>query len=304
MKFLEEVYKQYREQKENPTFEIEEIKLEENPKLNKLYEEITKKLEKEVPKEENKKEFEFGEVYYFLNEENIPIYFMLDGKIDDYNLYSVYKVSDFPEFATQKDFIFELNNLPYMVETWNEFYLTQEEIENALFIGKIEDNDLDILERVIDEGEQIPEEKNGVTIFEDGNYIQLKFQNDEVEDVKYYKLRIFQIFEEIEEKEEIEFLEDLLYRSLEEQENIQIPEIAYASEEETFAERDDFIMMKEGDELIIRVTDDSIVGKKGKIKIFGKTIEMEIPKEFKIKIPEKLSKVSIEYIADNLKIEA
>ncbi len=302
MKYLEELYKLYKEQKKNPLPDMEILPSISEEKVKEGFEKLQKEI-KERKKE--KPDLEFGEVYYFISDRNIPIFFMINGQLKDSNLYSVYKVSDFIDFATQDDFIFELNGLTYMVETWNEFYLPLEEIKKAVYIGKLSDEDIEILLKVLDEGVEIPQEKRGLTILEDGNYIQNLFKEDEVDDIKEYKVNIFGYFEELEEKAEIKFLEDMLYKSLEEQkESIELPELAYAAKEEYFAERKDFKVMKEEDEIVVKITNKDLIGKEGKIKIFNKTIEGIIPETFKIKIPENLQKVSIEYIADNIKIEA
>ena len=303
MRYLEELYELYKKQKKEITFDFEALPEIQDEKLTEIEQKL-KQEKKEERTEYQKPEFEFGEIYYYITPENIPIFFMINGKIEGTDYYSVYKVSDFPDFATQNDFLFELDGLAYMVELWNEFFLTEDEIKDALFIGKLSEEEAQILEKAIDQEAEIPQDRRGLTILEGGNYVQFKFKNDEIEDVRDYQLRIFHVFETIEEKEEIEYLNQLLYKSLEEQENqIQVPEEAYASEEELFTEREDFIMRKEGNELIVRVINKNLVGKEGKIKIFGKVIEGTVPPEFKIKIPEKLKNISIEHIADNIKIE-
>ncbi|WP_029522234.1 hypothetical protein [Persephonella sp. KM09-Lau-8] len=302
MRYLEDLYRLYKEQKENPIPELKDIEIDRN-KLKNKFMELQQTLQEST---QPKPDLEFGEIYYLISERGIPIFFMINGKLEgsSQNLYSVYKVSDFVDFATEEDFIFELNELPYMVETWNEFYIPLEEIEKAVYIGKLTDEDIDLLLKILDEGIEIPPEKRGLAILEDGNFIQNRFKEDEVEDVKEYKARIFGYFDDLEEKAEIDFLEELLYKSLEEQkDSIEIPNLAYAAEGELFAERKDFKMMKEGNELTVKITNKDLIGKKGKIHIFGKTIEGTIPEVFKIKIPQNLQNVSIEFIADNLKIE-
>ncbi len=302
MKYLEELYKLYKQHKKNPLPDMENLPSIKEEKV----EESFNKLQTANKKKEENPDLEFGEVYYFISDRNIPIFFMINGKLEgsNENLYSVYKVSDFIDFATDKDFITEINGLSYMVETWNEFYLPLEVIKKAFYVGKLSNEDISILLKVLDENAEIPQEKRGLTILENGNYVQNKFKEDEVDDVKEFKVNIFGYFEDLEEKEEIKFLEELLYKSLEEQEEkIKLPELAYAAQEETFAQRENFKVIKENDELIIKITEPDLVGKKGKIKIFNKIIEGIIPQIFKIKLPEKLKKVSIEYIADNIKIE-
>lgn len=302
MRYLEELYKLYKQQKKNPLPDMENLPSIKEEKV----EESFNKLQTANKKKEENPDLEFGEVYYFISDRNIPIFFMINGKLEgsNENLYSVYKVSDFIDFATDKDFITEINGLSYMVETWNEFYLPLEVIKKAFYVGKLSNEDISILLKVLDENAEIPQEKRGLTILENGNYVQNRFKEDEVDDVKEFKVNIFGYFEDLEEKEEIKFLEELLYKSLEEQEEkIKLPELAYAAQEETFAQRENFKVIKENDELIIKITEPDLVGKKGKIKIFNKIIEGIIPQIFKIKLPEKLKKVSIEYIADNIKIE-
>ncbi|WP_456382975.1 hypothetical protein [Persephonella sp.] len=293
MRYLEQIFNIYLENKKNPI-----------PDLNI---DLTSVEKKEIPilprKEKDKKpHFEFGEVYFFVNKKGVPIFFMINGKVEESKneLYSVYKVSDFTEFATQKDFIFEMNNLSYIVETWNEFYLYKDSIENALFIGKLSNEDLYILQDVLDGIIEIPQEKRGLTIPEDGNYIQHKFQEEEVKDIETYKSLIFEIFEDIEVEEEINFLEEMLSKSLEE---VEVPELVFASEEETYAEKEDFILLKEQNIIRIKITNKQLIGKKVLMEIFGKKIKTILPEEFKFALPEKLKDISIEYLANNIRLE-
>ena len=203
MRYLENIYEMYKEQKKNPLPEIENLPEVDKEKIKEKFNEFQQNIKKEEKIE--KPDLEFGEFYYFVSDRNIPIFFMINGELEDsnQNLYSVYKVSDFVDFATQDDFIFDLNDLPYMVETWNEFYIPLEQIKKAVYIGKLSDEDIDILLKVLDEGAEIPQEKRGLTILEEGNYIQNLFKQDEVEDVAEYKVNIFGYFEDLEEKAEV-----------------------------------------------------------------------------------------------------
>ena len=288
MRYLEKIYRLYVESKKMPEIKIEEITEEEKIEIEKKFRGFP--VEK---KQENiqKNKLRFGEVYFFID--RVPIYFMINANLDGF--YSVYKVSDFVDFATNRDYIFKLNGLYYMLETWNEFFLTEEEIKNALFIGKIPEEDLKILDAIIYEGKEIPENKRGLTLLPKGNYIQYKFQKDELEDVYKYTVRIFHIIEE-------EDFMNSIYNSLIERE-IPVPSVAAAAGKELFAERKDFLMRKEKDELIVKVINKNLIGKNGDITIFGKEYTGIIPEYFRIKIPERLSEVSVEYFADNLKIE-
>ncbi|SNZ09129.1 hypothetical protein SAMN06265182_1485 [Persephonella hydrogeniphila] len=289
MRYLERIYELYKKSKKKPEIEIEEITEEEKREIEKIFQIVEE--EKSDKKNIQKNELQFGEVYFFIDE--VPIYFMLNAVLDGF--YSVYKVSDFVDFATNRDYVFKLNGLYYMVETWNEFFLTEDEIKKSLFIGRVPDEDLKILDSVLYEGKKIPENKRGLTLLPEGNYIQYKFQKEEIEDVYKYIVRIFDILEE-------EDFMNSIYNSLVERE-IPLPEVAAAGEKDTFAERPDFLIRKEKDELIVKVINKNLIGKNGEITIFSKEYTGIIPEYFRIKIPERLSEVSVEYFADNLKIK-
>ena len=289
MRYLEEIYNLYKQQKENPILDIQDSGEKEviNLSFNKSDKEITQN-------------FEFGEIYYFLTENRTPVFFMINGKIEESkkNLYSVYKVSDFIDFATQEDFLFELNGLPYMVETWNEFYLYEDDIKEALFLGKLSEEEISILENAIDGISEIPEERRGLTIPDDENsYIQNRFKEDELNDVLPYKTLIFKLFEDIGEKE-VEFIIELPPERLENQ------PLAAAEEIQSYTGENFVLFLNKDKKILILEPFDEVKGKKGTIKVFNKEYKVDgIPEEIYLRIPEEIKDINLIYIGGNITIE-
>jgi len=298
MRYLENVYEMYKEQKKNPLPEIENLPEVDKEKIKKKFNEFQKNIKKEEKIE--KPDLEFGEVYYFISDRGIPIFFMVNGELEGskQNLYSVYKVSDFVDFATKDDFIFNLNDLPYMVETWNEFYIPLEQIKKAVYIGKLSDEDVDVLLKVLDEGAEIPQEKRGLTILEEGNYIQNLFKQDEVEDVAEYKVNIFGYFEDLKKTFEDTIIE-LPPERLKEQPLV-------AGEEKTVYRGENFILFynKEKREIELEPSED-LINKSVAIKIFDEEFGFRnLPEEVKLKIPEEYKGgINIDYIGKNIELE-
>ena len=296
MKYLEALYQQYKEQKKNPIPEIEDIETDKN-KLKNKFMELQQTLKENT---QPKPDLEFGEIYYLISERGIPMFFMINGELEgsSQNLYSVYKVSDFVDFATEEDFIFELNGLPYMVETWNEFYIPLEEIEKAVYIGKLSDEDIDLLLKILDEGIEIPPEKRGLAILENGNFIQNRFKEDEVEDVKEYKARIFGYFDDLEEKQ----IKQVIYIPPERLEK----QLLAAGEEKTVYRGKNFTLFYNKEEKILELEPaEELIDKPAVMEIFGEKREFEnLPKVIQIAIPEEFKEnINIDYIGQNIIIK-
>ncbi len=296
MKYLEALYQQYKEQKKNPIPEIEDIETDKN-KLKNKFMELQQTLKENT---QTKPVLEFGEIYYLISERGIPMFFMINGELEgsSQNLYSVYKVSDFVDFATEEDFIFELNGLPYMVETWNEFYIPLEEIEKAVYIGKLSDEDIDLLLKILDEGIKIPPEKRGLSILEEGYFIQNRFKEDEVEDVKEYKARIFEYFDDLEEKQS----KQVIYIPPERLEK----QLLAAGEEKTVYRGKNFTLFYNKEEKVLELEpDEELIDKPAVVEIFGEKHEFEnFPKVIQIAIPEEFKdNINIDYIGQNIIIK-
>ena len=133
------------------------------------------------------------------NKPNKPLYFLIVDKIDN-ELYEVLKVSDRYEFARNSDIILDIGTLKVIIETDNNFYLTENEISKFILIRQITEEELNSVLEFRD-GEKPSHLKTGLTpIFEED--IRNKFNQEEFNQIKDYHMRIFEILDEEEPLEE------------------------------------------------------------------------------------------------------
>jgi len=117
-----------------------------------------------------------------------PLYFLIIDKIDK-DLYEVLKVSDHYEFATNIDIILDIETMKVIVETDNNFYLTEEEINKFVLIHKVTEQDLHKIMSFRD-GDIIEGTKTGVTPIYDED-IRNKFKQEEFNQIRDFHMRIF-----------------------------------------------------------------------------------------------------------------
>ncbi|WP_457641435.1 hypothetical protein [Persephonella sp.] len=133
---------------------------------------------------EKKPKIEKGNIYLTF-EDHIPIYYIIYDQIDE-NTYEVLKVSDWVELGNENDLLTRINDEWFIVETWNNFYLTADHINRSIFFSKISDKDFDLIKKFLSGGiKELPREKRGLTTGE-GSY-QMKFHEKESEIVRKYK---------------------------------------------------------------------------------------------------------------------
>lgn len=132
-------------------------------------------------------EYEIGEL--FLVDDFL---FLLVGEVDDF--YTGYKVSEWVDFATHKDFIFEYEGDKYFAILEHELYIPKNKV--AHYIGTISDKYIDVLYEHESTGEPIPDSYTGLTIPYDPSYPQIKFRQEEMKEVRHYIANQFLIFEE------------------------------------------------------------------------------------------------------------
>jgi len=113
---------------------------------------------KEIKKERH--DIEEGNIYLMF-EGHIPIYFVVFEELDGF--YEVFKMSKWVELANQNDLITRINDEWFIVESWNSFYLTEDEIINSIFYGRLPEEDLEILENFVNRRiKELPEGKRGI----------------------------------------------------------------------------------------------------------------------------------------------
>jgi len=139
------------------------------------------------------------------NKPNKPLYFLIVDKID-HDVYEVLKVSDHYEFATNVDVILDIRTMKIIVETDNNFYLKEDEINKFILIHQITEEELNNILAFRD-GERPSYLKTGLTpLFEED--IRNRFSQEEFNQIKDYHMRIFEILVMSEENEYEEAFED------------------------------------------------------------------------------------------------
>jgi len=288
---LELIYEDYLDEIENP-IELENIKYQINDKekIIQLFSQPVKIKKKEIPDIKPKN------VYLFFKE-HIPIYYVIYDKTG--NFYEVLKISNYYELANQNDLFTKINEETFIIETWNKFYLTEEEIKESVYFGKLLDEDFEILKTFL-EGkiDQLPQNKRGLTVPEGNyNFYQNKFHKKESEIVRDFTLRVFDIIEE-DEKSLMATIE-LPPERLQEQ-------LLAAGEEKTVYRGDNFILFIDEENKIIELEpSEELIGKPILLKIYDEEYRFEnLPEKIKLLIPEKYTgKINIDYIGRNIHIE-
>ncbi len=253
-RLLELIYMDYINSIENPVEIDIESRLDKQTKkriLDKFKTPIKLEKSKKTPVKE-------GDILLFFKG-HIPIHYLIIDKID--NLYEVLKVSNFWELGNQNDMIVKIQDETYIIETWNSFYLTEEEITKSMYIGKLSEEDFKILTDYLSgKISELPENKRGLTVPLDDNFYQIKFHQKESEIVREYKLRIF-------EEEE-----NVIQIPPEREKEILIPLVA--GREKTVLSCDKFLLKKLPEENLIQmIFSPEIQGKKAVITIFDEQHE-------------------------------
>jgi hypothetical protein len=161
--------------------------------LNDLYKEYMEEELEEVPSSCSQQiDPVIGGIYFGSlksidkNKPNKPLYFLVIDKIDE-DLYEVLKVSDHYEFATNIDIILDIGTLKVIVETDNNFYLTEEEINKFVLIHKVTNQKLHKIMAFRD-GDTLEGIKTGVTPIYDED-IRNKFKQEEFNQIKDLHMR-------------------------------------------------------------------------------------------------------------------
>jgi len=131
------------------------------------------------------------------NKPNKPLYFLVIDKVDAY-LYEVLKVSDHYEFATNIDIVLDIGTMKVIIETDNNFYLTEDEIKRFVLIHTITEQDLHKILAFRD-GDVLEGIKTGVTPIYDED-IRNRFKQEEFNQIKDFHMRIFVFLAEPEEE--------------------------------------------------------------------------------------------------------
>ncbi len=288
---IEDFYRLYRDEIKKPAEEeIESISfnLDKNKKENIL--KMFKQPIQTKEEQEQKKNIKQGDIFLFFKE-HIPIYFIILDKIAA-DLYEVLKVSPWWVLANQNDFFIKIDNETFIIETWNNFILTEEEIKKASFVSKLSDKDLNILLSFIEEGKNLPAGRKGLEVPEgDYSFVQNKFHKDEAMLVKDYALRVFDLVED-------EGIIELPPERLKEQ------PLAAGEEEESYIGENFVLFFDKENNLITLEPAEELIGKPALIKIFDEEFKTEeLPEEVLLKVSEEVKSVNLSFVGKNIKIE-
>jgi hypothetical protein len=223
------------------------------------------------------------------NKPNKPLYFLIVDKID-YDIYEVLKVSDRYEFARNSDIILDIGTLKVIIETDNNFYLTENEINKFILIHQIKEEELNSILEFRD-GERPSHLKTGLTpLFEED--IRNKFNQEEFNQIKDYHMRIFEILA-MPDVQIVELLPEHLHQY----------EMKYAASTDQKATYKDDMILYQGEDFIELVLDEKYLNKNVKITLDDKVIFEGVLKDQSIIIPYEGKQLDLDSLAEKINIQ-
>ncbi len=284
MREIERIYLAYLNEIEKSLEDIEttyKLDPSSKEKIKRLFTLINIKPEKKQEK------IEIGNIYLTF-EEHIPIYYIIYDQIDD--LYEVLKMSDWVELGNENDLLTRINDEWFIVETWNNFYLTADQINRSIFYGKIPKEDFDLVRKFLNgEIKELPREKRGLKAGESS--YQMKFHEKESEIVRKYKLLPLEELSEIENIIELPPQKEILLELV-------------AGKEKTTAFGENFVLHKDLENNRIElILPKELQGKKGIITILDQTYQIDhIPEKIYLKPTEEIKKIDVEKLAQKISV--
>lgn len=220
---------------------------------------------------------------------NKPFYFLIVDKVDD-NLYEVLKVSDRYEFAKNTDIILDIGTMKIIIETDNNFYLKEDEINKFILIHKITEKQLEDIMSFRD-GNLSKGIKTGFTpLFEED--IRNKFNQEEFNQIKDYHMRIFEILA-MPDVQIVELLPEHLHQY----------EMKYAASTDQKATYKDDMILYQGEDFIELVLDEKYLNKNVKITLDDKVIFEGLLKDQSIIIPYEGKQLDLDSLAEKINIQ-
>lgn len=285
MRELERIYLAYLDEIEKP-MKYSEI----NYKMGQSLKEEIKKMFTpiKVDFEKKPKEIEERDVYLIF-EKHIPIYYLIYNQIDK-DLYEVLKMSDWVELGNENDLLTRINDEWFIVETWNNFYLTADHINRSIFFSKISDKDFDLIKKFLSgEIKELPREKRGLKAGESS--YQMKFHEKESEILRKYKLLPFEQLPELENTIKLPPKREILLELV-------------AGKEKTTAFGENFVLHKDLENNRIElILPKELQGKKGIITILDQTYQIDhIPEKIYLKPTEEIKKIDVEKLAQKISV--
>ncbi len=286
MREIEKIYSAYLDEIENKLSDeeiLQPVRVPNKEKITNMFKQPLKNISLEKSQGINQ-----GNIYLMFLDQT-PVYFVVIDEID--NVFEVLKMSKWVELANHNDLLTKVDDEWFIIETWNNFYLSKEEILDSVYFGKLPEEDLKILLKFLNEEiEELPENKRGIFATSENSY-QIKFHKKESEIVRQYKFRIF-------EEEE-----NIIELSPEREEQIKLELVA--GKEKTTARGENFVLYADLENNIFKlILPSNLQGKKANLKIFDETQKLEeLPEEIIIKAKNPIRDLDIEKLAENIKVE-
>ncbi len=241
-----------------------------------------------------------GGIYFtFLNRKKL--FYIIIRQVGQY--YECLKMSNFYEFATHYDIFYYMNfdGQLLLIQTDINFYLTSKEVKKSIFLEVVDQQFLESLIkfRELDDLEKVEQQtvRNGFYYPFKNRFIR-QFKNQELNIVKDYHLRIFQILDKMEE-EELNIIKFPPERSVEYRLSL------VASTEKNTANGENFLLYREQDyEIIDIIVPKEYIGKKIKITLKGDIIFDKIVNDNVIPLSfEDAKSIDLEKLVKDIKIE-
>lgn len=151
---------------------------------------------------EGTSDISIGAIYFKIINKK-PVHYLLLRQISD-KYYECLKLSSFYEFATEYDVFYNLKieNQTYIVQTDINFYLSSDEIKKSILLESLPEKYFKELKKFINLSEDDKIDYKGFLqqgfFYPVGNKWIKAFKQKELDIVKDYHLRIFEILDELE----------------------------------------------------------------------------------------------------------
>ncbi|MGC8942077.1 MAG: hypothetical protein ACP5KF_05375 [Sulfurihydrogenibium sp.] len=243
-----------------------------------------------------------GSVYFtVLNKK--PVHYLVLRKISD-KYYECLKLSSFYEFATHYDIFYHLSleHQSYIIQTDVNFYLNEDEIKNSVLLEELPEDYFDELQKFVELPEDTKLGYKGILrqgfYYPVGNKWVRAFKEKEIEIVKDYHFRIFEILDEIEST-----YDNIVNLPPERIENYRLSLVA--STEKKTALGKNFVLYKEPEHDFINViVSPDFLGKKIRVLLKNEKIYEGILEDVVIAIKvEDAKTVDLEKLAKDIKVE-
>jgi hypothetical protein len=236
--------------------------------------------------------YELGEIFF------VDDFLFLLTSEDEKNYFG-YKVTEWVDFATNEDFVFNFNDTSYMAIT-TDLVIPKNKVNK--FVGKLSEEQTDILYEFVVNDEPFPSKYSGLTIpLHDLTYVQNQFRMKELSEVAQYCFAIF-FDEEAEEETKIYDFNEMKNLLKNQIKDTKMPMAAADDKSTAMGENFYLHLNKDKNLLSIIINDENIVKNKvAKLIYFNKEYIFEI-KNNTIEIEVDSKNINLSLIKENIKI--